>query len=85
MAKVSVERVVLENDADQFGTSTKVLRALGDLTPEKDLEPERSRRADMSMDKRTLRLVAFPGEFLKPCPGMSGCCTAWRLIRTAAK
>lgn len=58
----SIRRVVIENGASDYALSSRILKRLGGLPAEGPCDPS-------DMDKETMRLVSFKGEFLKPCPG----------------
>jgi len=66
-----VEKLFIEKGAEPYAMTERILSKLQDLLVA-DVEPPPA--ADP--DKGTLRLLAFPGEFLKPCPGTKSyiCC-----------
>lgn len=73
-----IKKVLVEAGAREHPQSARILNKLKDL-PFEDVRPndeDRKRRASLNMDKETLRLLSFQGEFLKPCPGTRGyiCC-----------
>jgi spore photoproduct lyase len=67
----------LEKDAESHGFASRILKKLEGLPLEKEVINEEERKYDpLNMDKASLRLMSFPGEFLKPCPGTKAyiCC-----------
>jgi spore photoproduct lyase len=54
-----IRRAVVEKGAAEYALSSRILKRLGGV-PDAD---------SLDMDKETIRLVSFKGEFLKPCPG----------------
>jgi spore photoproduct lyase len=54
-----IRRAVVEKGAAEYALSSRILKRLGDVPVADSLD----------MDKETIRLVSFKGEFLKPCPG----------------
>lgn len=56
-----IRRVVVEKGAADYALSSRILKRLGGLPQQK---PD-----SLDMDKESIRLVSFKGEFLKPCPG----------------
>ena len=72
-----IKRVQLEEGAEDYNAAYKVLQAIGGVPVEKVGADEAWGTSDpLDMDKETLRLIAFEGKFLKPCPGTKGyiCC-----------
>ncbi len=65
-----VKRIRVEEGAEAYSQTTTVLRRLDGL-PVKVVKPFQPRqgRGALDLDKETLRLLPFQGEFLKPCPG----------------
>jgi len=72
-----ISRVLVEEGATSSAMTKKVLKRIDGL-PVGKASPEKSHHKpeSLNMDKKTLRLVSFKGELLKPCPGTSGyiCC-----------
>ncbi|UCF57340.1 MAG: DNA photolyase [Deltaproteobacteria bacterium] len=70
MAVPHIKRVYIEEGARNYVQTSKILNRLDGLPVEgvKSLET-REGRESLNMDKETLRLLSFQGEFLKPCPG----------------
>jgi spore photoproduct lyase len=67
-----IKKIIIENDADTFSQSQSILNKLKEVAVERDTGwvPESADQTVLTdMDKETLRLMAFKGEFLKPCPG----------------
>lgn len=62
------KRILIEDEADRYGFGPKILSRLKGLPVEKGGAFERTRDLE-DMDKETLRLVCFKGQFMKPCPG----------------
>ena len=65
-----IRNIIIEDGADSYKQSETILKKLNNK-PIKNENHELSRKRDMpmDMDKKTLRLIGFKGEFLKPCPG----------------
>jgi spore photoproduct lyase len=63
---------------EHFKLSEGILKKLGHIPVEKGTLKDASFKRDTltDLDKETLRLIDFKGEFLKPCPGTKGyiCC-----------
>jgi len=77
MSKHPLKRILLEKDAESHGFASRILKKLEGLPLEKEVINEEERKYDpLNMDKASLRLMSFPGEFLKPCPGTKAyiCC-----------
>lgn len=72
-----IKRIHVEQGAMGYPQTARILRRLEGV-PVREVEPSRGseRPQFLDMDKRTLRLLSFQGEFLKPCPGTKGyiCC-----------
>ena len=70
MSKHTLKRILVEKDAESHGFASRILKKLEGLPLEKETLAEEERKYDpLNMDKASLRLMSFPGEFLKPCPG----------------
>jgi spore photoproduct lyase len=73
-----IKRVHVEAGARDYPQSSRILNKLQGLPVEEVRPDDESREgpASLDMEKETLRLLSFQGEFLKPCPGTSGyiCC-----------
>lgn len=61
-----IRHVILEQGAEAFDACSEILERLPDLPVSREEAPEGS---SLDMDKRGLRLLAFPGQILRPCPG----------------
>jgi spore photoproduct lyase len=66
-----VKKVIIENGAWQYRQTEAIISKFNNTSIERETSETSSAMRDMplDMDKETLRLVAFKGEFLKPCPG----------------
>ncbi|UCG99910.1 MAG: DNA photolyase [Deltaproteobacteria bacterium] len=77
MKKFKLRRILIERGAEDDTLAKKMLKGLPDI-PREAVEPDDlAQREDIEgMDKETLRIIHFNGEFLKPCPGTRGyiCC-----------
>jgi len=65
-----IKTVVLEKGADKYSFAKRAVEQLqssGPVRVDEALPVQRS--DDFDLDKGTLRLLSFPGELLKPCPG----------------
>ena len=73
-----IKRVHVEEGAAVYPQTAKILNRLEGLPTEKVTSEEEAWAGPpyLEMEKETLRLLPFQGEFLKPCPGTSGyiCC-----------
>jgi spore photoproduct lyase len=77
MPSPPLKRVLVEEGADQFPSTSRVLKRTEGIPVERVMDHERGIASDpLNMDKTSLRLISFQGEFLKPCPGTKGyiCC-----------
>lgn len=76
-ADIRIDRVLFEEGADDYELASLILKRLNGVPVEKISQDTPRQRDDSSnMDKETLRLVPFKGEFFKPCPGTKNyiCC-----------
>lgn len=66
-----IERLLIEKEAEPHPMTKRVLSKLRDRLALVPSEPVLD-----DLDKGTIRLVSYPGEFLKPCPGTKSyiCC-----------
>jgi spore photoproduct lyase len=73
-----IKRVHVEEGATLYSQTARILSRLDGLPAEEVRSKDETREgpAFLDMEKETLRLLPFQGEFLKPCPGTSGyiCC-----------
>jgi spore photoproduct lyase len=73
-----IKKIIIEDGAEHYKLSDIILNKLGHIHVEKGTHNDVSFKRDslMDLDKETLRLIHFKGEFLKPCPGTKGyiCC-----------
>jgi spore photoproduct lyase len=72
-----LKRVLVEEGADRFPSVSRILKRIEGIPVERVSDWEKGKASGpLSMDKTSLRLISFPGEFLKPCPGTKGyiCC-----------
>ena len=77
MAGFSICRALVEEGAERHALAKRILNKIGDLPVSRATADQNGQHASlMDMDKGSLRLIDFPGEFLKPCPGTRGyiCC-----------
>ncbi|MBN2125093.1 MAG: DNA photolyase [Deltaproteobacteria bacterium] len=78
----SLRRVLVEPGAEDCGMAARILARLDGVPVERahGEEPPAGPEA-LDMDKDTLRLLAFPGEFFKPCPGTREyICCGYRIL-----
>ena len=77
MTDIPLKKLLIEEGAERQEFTARVLRNLHRVPMER-VKPEKQRQNSLSlnMDKEILRLISFPGQFLKPCPGTKGyiCC-----------
>lgn len=65
-----IKRFILEKDAEKHPFALRAAEQLRDSLPVRSNGELPSQGNDeFDMDKQTLRLVSFPGQMLKPCPG----------------
>lgn len=65
-----IKTVILEREAQNYPLAQRVVAQIGDSIPVATDEAFREPpRGEFDLDKKTLRLVSFPGRLLKPCPG----------------
>ena len=75
--KISIKRIIIEGNAEDYRLASAVLKNLDGIPKEKSgLQSFNEKPDTLSMDKETVRLLPFAGEFLKPCPGTRSylCC-----------
>lgn len=73
----TLKRVLVEKSAYGLPAVSRILGRLENIPVERVSDRERGQETESkNMDKTSLRLISFPGEFLKPCPGTKGyiCC-----------
>jgi spore photoproduct lyase len=73
----SISRAVVEAGAERHALTKRILNNISFLSEKKGGHGSDTRSGfSTDMDKGSLRLIDFPGEFLKPCPGTKGyiCC-----------
>ena len=70
MEEFKIRRVLIEKGAENDSLTKSILNVLPDV-PREAVDPhEKALAHDIEeMDKESLRLMHFKGEFLKPCPG----------------
>ena len=77
MISAPINKILIEEGANGDEQTYIILKRLNN-PPFERINPERhiEKRDFMDMDKTTLRLIHFKGEFIKPCPGTKGyiCC-----------
>ena len=77
ISKLNIRRIIVEDNAEEFRLGSQVLKNLSAVPREKPgLQGHIEKPDRLSMEKDTVRLLPFAGEFLKPCPGTQGylCC-----------
>jgi spore photoproduct lyase len=70
MKQFKIRRILIERGAENDSLTKNILKRLPNM-PVENVEPyELAPREDIEgMDKESLRIIHFNGEFLKPCPG----------------
>ena len=65
-----IKTAILEGDAEKYPFARRVVEQLQSCLS-KEARKSRSLRESLAydLDKETLRLISFPGQLLKPCPG----------------
>jgi len=73
-----INKIIIEEGAEHYKLSKNILKRLAHIPVIKETYDDFSfkRETQIDLDKETLRLIRFKGEFLKPCPGTKGyiCC-----------
>jgi spore photoproduct lyase len=79
-----LRRVVVENGAERYGHCRRILENTRGIPVEPGEERSlKGNSKDMDMEKGVLRLLAYPGELLKPCPGTNGyICCGYQILNT---
>ena len=74
--KYKINKIKIEEGAESFPLSLKITERFSGIPLISLQYTEESLIKDQGMDKETLRLLSFKGEFLKPCPGTNNyiCC-----------
>ena len=65
-ADVRIQHIILEQGAEGFDSCSEIIERLPGLPVSK---AGMRNGSPAGMDKRSLRLLPFPGQILKPCPG----------------
>lgn len=67
---LKIKTAIVEKDAKAYPMAQRVFHRLQDsINIREDDEPRWTPLEGFQLDKKTMRLLAFPGELLKPCPG----------------
>jgi spore photoproduct lyase len=67
---MSIHKIIVENEANSFTKSEDILKNVHGAVIERNERQLPLKKAfPEDMDKETIRLIAYKGEFLKPCPG----------------
>jgi spore photoproduct lyase len=77
MVGFPIRRALVEQGAEKYGLAQDILRKIHKSCFAKAPKSRDGQAPSfMDMDKGSLRLIDFPGELLKPCPGTKGyiCC-----------
>ena len=72
-----IKTTILEKGAEEYSFAQRIVDKLRISCPAQEDQAPAARRFDeFDLDKETLRLISFPGQLLKPCPGTQGylCC-----------
>jgi spore photoproduct lyase len=75
--KYRISKIIKEEGTEQFSQTSAIISRLYNLPVITCNNTEEYTKSDIYyMDKETLRLISFKGEFLKPCPGTNNyiCC-----------
>jgi spore photoproduct lyase len=68
---LNIKTVILEKDAESHPFAKRAVERLPDscsVLGQEEIPPQAARE-EFDFDKNTLRLLSFPGQLLKPCPG----------------
>ena len=76
MMKPSLRKILVEEGADRSSSIRRILKTLDGIPVEQASAGGKLQDRETEMDKDSLRLISFPGEFFKPCPGTKDyiCC-----------
>lgn len=72
-----IKRVLIEENVENCESASRILKRLDGLPIKRmSANGKLQRPGTLNMDKETLRLISYQGEFLKPCPGTKDyiCC-----------
>jgi spore photoproduct lyase len=70
MKRFKVNRILIEREAENDSLSKRIIEKLANLPIEYVASNELALQENIEeMDKESLRLIHYKGEFLKPCPG----------------
>ena len=74
--KYKINKIQIEEGAKKFPLTSEITKNLSTIPIASLKDGEDTHIKDLDMDKETLRLLSFKGEFLKPCPGTNNyiCC-----------
>jgi len=82
---VSIKNIIVEEGAQDYRLTRSILNNLSGCTVATVKPDETLLKQDMpgDMDKETIRLIDFKGEFLKPCPGTKEyICCGYQILNT---
>jgi spore photoproduct lyase len=74
---LGIRKAIVESDAEKYKLCTHILQKARGIPVQKSAAQTVKGKPDtLETEKDALRLVAYPGEILKPCPGTRGylCC-----------
>ena len=76
MIKSSLRKILVEDGADRSPSAQRILKNLEGIPVERTSSDRIFRDYESGLDKTSLRLISFSGEFFKPCPGTKAyiCC-----------
>ena len=75
--KYTIDKIQIEEGAEKYPLTTEITKRLNNVTASRvDYKENALIYKDRDLDKETLRLLEFKGEFFKPCPGTNNyiCC-----------
>ncbi len=75
--KYKLNRIKIEEGAENYSLTSEITKNLNTIPLSRlGYGEDNHIKKDQDMDKETLRLLSFKGEFLKPCPGTNNyiCC-----------
>ena len=73
----NIKRIFVEDGAERYPLGSRILGMFDNVSIKRISSNGRKEKLESpDMDKETIRLLSFQGEFLKPCPGTKGyiCC-----------
>ena len=85
MAGFPIEKILVEGNADQYGLSRRIQEKMPDIPRVTNSgKPDGSAPYSLDRGKKTLHLLEYSGELLKPCPGTTNhICCGYQILNVA--